>query len=234
MPNSDYFAEMMTLDAINFNLNKYCKANILLAGPICSGKLPIVDGIKKWFSTVRSCNITLMNQASFYKPLHDIPTFSYGYNIDCLDAFYTDEFVKKVNTLFEKGITSSPYYNFDTWVRGMPEMEKHCTNEEQLKKFRTRCELFTFHSNELVNIFFGTHVIFLLDKVVPNNCKIFLNTNFDTCMKRRLSAERYAKTASYKGISGKRDYSDAVWEEVEWSIMPQKEMADLVIKEYVE
>ena len=230
MNNADDFAEAMTLEAINYSLNKSCKANVLLAGPICSGKLPIVESIRKWFRTVRSCDVTLIDQSSFYKPLSDMTPYPLGYNVDSLNAFYTDEIVKRVKTLFETGTTYSPYYDYEHWVRGMPEFEKRCQNEEERGNLIFRCEHFAEHHDEMVNIFFGTHVISLLDKVVPDNIKIFLDTDFELCMKRRMASNRYQRVANIKRFADRRAYHDFVWEENEWSVYPQKSMAQLVLQ----
>lgn len=231
MSTGSYFAEDMVLDAINYGLNKDCKVTVLFAGPICSGKLPIVEGIRKWFKTVRKCDITVIDQNSFYKSLSDIEMFQRGYNIDSPDSFYTDEFTKKVKQFFETGKTFSPYYDFDEWTRGKPEFEKHFKNEAELKAFRYHCEKYNEHHDGMVNIIYGPHVISLLSEIVPNSITIYLNTDFHICMQRRLSMNRYLKVANISGIGGRRAYEYFVYEENELSVFPQKELANLVIQE---
>ncbi len=223
-------AETMVLDAVNFSMNKACKANIIIAGPICSGKMPIAEFVRKYYSTTKNYKITLMNQASFYKSLYGMERFPQGWRIDAPEAFHTEEFVKRVKAVFEKGISSSPYFNLNTWTRGMPEIEKQCTTEEQKKELRSKMDLFTFHSNSLVNIFVGTHAIKLLEDVVPNAITIYLNTDFDVCMKRRLGMECYRKVANIKTIAEKNAYFDFVLDELEWSVYPQRAKADIVLK----
>ncbi len=223
-------AEAISLSAIDFSMNQSCQANLIIAGPICSGKLPIADCLRMYFSGVKHYKITLMNQASFYKSLDEMELYEQGYKVDAMEAFHTDEFVSKVKMLFEKGVSSSPYYNMNTWTRGMPEMERQCATEEQRKALRTKSELFLFHNPSAVNVFVGTHTIQLLKDVVPNCMTIYLNTDFHICMERRLSLECYRKVANIKTIKSKNAYYDFVQEEVEWSIAPQKEAADIVLK----
>ena len=225
------FAESMVLEAVNFSMNKACKANIIIAGPICSGKYPIAEFVRKFYAGVKSYRITLMNQASFYKPLSEMEETPYGYNVDAIEAFYEEEFRRKVKALFEVGISSSPYYNMKTWTRGMTEIEKQCSTEEQKQEVRSRSELFTFHNNGMVNLFIGEHAITLLEDIVPDAIKVYLNTDFGVCIKRRFAMECFRKVANFKTISEQNDYVfHFVSGELHHSVYPQMERADIVLK----
>ena len=177
--------------------------NVVIAGTTCSGKTTLANEIRKLFSGRYS--VTLVAQDDYFKNLSDIPRVREGYLTDSIEAFFTAEFKHDVEMLLANGVSTMPRYDIATNTR---------INKNKIVRKGS------------INVFEGLHTIQLLGEL-DNSIKIFVDTDIDTCLKRRI-----ARDTSKFGVPEERIrqyWSDCVKPMCERFIFPQKANADIII-----
>ena len=236
-------AESTVSNAIRYSMRKNCFANIIIAGPIGAGKKRLSHLIAEC-SDVYSLesNVTIFNQEDYYKEYDELEDTYFGVkNIDSESAFDTKKFIRDVRTFYENGHVSVPTYSPKKWALSW--------NRENLEENKTAC-IIENKNVKRINIFIGTHAIELLssgihnvkkfreDKninfgrivpyVIPEAIYIYLNTNHERCMERRERMKlMYPK--SFIDVTLYKEYSSFIEKIVEAEIMPQMQLADIVI-----
>ncbi len=177
--------------------------NVLIAGTTCSGKTILANEIYKKFSD--RYKVAIVEQDDYFKNLSDIPRSRGGYLTDSVHAFHIEEFKYDVHTLLTKGFVAMPEYDIAT--------------NKRLSKTKAK-------RKGTINIFEGLHTINLLSDL--DNCiKIFVNTDMEICLKRRIARDTLKYKVPEKRI---REYwQECVVPMCEKYIFPQKANADIVI-----
>lgn len=186
----------------NYLLN-HDTVNVVIAGITCSGKTTLANEIRNFFSD--RYLVTLVAQDDYFKNLPDIPRVPEGYLTDSIEAFWTEEFKHDVQMLLTNGVVTMPRYNIAT---------------------NTRVDKSKIVRLGRINVFEGLHTIQLLGNL--DNCiKIFITTDIEVCLKRRI-----ARDTSKYGIPEKRIreyWNDCVKPMCERFVFPQKQNADITI-----
>ena len=184
-------------------LRTHGSVNIVIAGSSCSGKTTMAKDIFTKFSPKYS--VTVITQDDYFKDLKDIPRTRDGYLTDSLYAFHSEEFKQDVKTLLIDGSTLVPSYDITTNSRVCKEKIAYAGR---------------------INIFEGLHTIELL-KDLPYCVKVFLDTNIDTCLHRRIERD-----TSKFGVPEQRireHWNLCIRPMYETFILPQKQLADIII-----
>lgn len=178
------------------------RVNVIITGTTCSGKTTLTEMLWNYF---RNKYLTaIVEQDNYFKNLSDIPIVKEGYLTDSIEAFYTEEFKYDIAILQRYGTVEMPIYDISTNTR--------------ISKKRVMIGD--------INIFEGLHTIHLLSDL-ENSIKIYIDTDINTCLERRI-----ARDTSKYGIPEKRIreyWSDCILPMCERYIFPQKEMADIII-----
>lgn len=194
---------MYIKEEIKEALRKQERVNVIIAGTTCSGKTTLTEMIWNYFRN--KYPITIVEQDNYFKNLSDIPRVREGYLTDSIEAFYTEEFKYDIAILQRYGTVKMPIYDISTNTR--------------ISKKRVIIGD--------INIFEGLHTIHLLDEL-ENSLKIYIDTDIDTCLERRI-----ARDTSKYGIPEERIreyWKECIIPMCERYIFPQKEMADIIIK----
>lgn len=190
-------------EIINY-LKNHEMVNVIIAGSTCSGKTTLANEIRNYFSDTYA--VTIVSQDDYFKDLPEIPRIREGYLTDSINAFHTIEFQEDVQKLVQNAVVMMPKYDI-------------ASNTRISKNKIVRCGK--------INIFEGLHTISLLGHM-DNSIKIFIDTDIDICIKRRIARD----TFKY-GIPEERilqywyDCESPMCKEY---IFPQKKLADIVIK----
>lgn len=194
---------MLTFEMIQKQLDVYGSANIVIAGQTCSGKTTLANEIRNHFSGMYT--VAIVSQDDYFKNLEDIPHSPGGYLTDSIDAFWISEFRDDVHTLLRDSEVTMPTYDVAT---------------------NTRINKSKIVSAGQINIFEGLHTITVLYDL--KNCiNIFVNTDVDVCLKRRI-----ARDTSKYGIPEHiiRPYwRNCIMPMTERYILPQIDYADITI-----
>lgn len=188
---------------INKYLLSHNTVNVVIAGITCSGKTTLANDIRNHFSD--RYPVALVAQDDYFKNLPNIPRVREGYLTDSIEAFCTEEFKHDVQILFTNGVATMPRYDIAT---------------------NTRISKSKIVRVGKINVFEGLHTIQLLGEL-DNSIKIFVDTDIDICLKRRI-----ARDTSKFGVPEKRIreyWNDCVKPMCERFIFPQKENADIII-----
>lgn len=177
--------------------------NIIIAGYTCSGKTTEASKIKEIFGSL----VSSIPQDNYFKDLNEIPRSKNGYLMDSFNAFLTNEYEQDVETLLSRGQVYIPQYDIES--------NKRLNKDILVKKGK-------------INIFEGLHTITLL-KNLNNKLTIFMNTPIDICLERRI--KRDTKNYGIKEEIIKRYFESCILPISKSYIIPQKELADLVIDE---
>ncbi len=207
--------ESTLTNAVRYGLRKYCEANIIIAGPIGAGKHELCALEKGWFETIGNNQVSLFSQDDYYKDLQSIPKNEYGAKLDLMDAFKTSELIEDAKKIFKLGYTYVPVYDFKDWTRksiGVYEKAKLVNKGN-------------------VNIFVGVHLITLLKEFVPNAITLYVNTDLNTCMQRRIKQKMFCPYPYELPKQLQMNYyEEFIIPQIQTDIMPQIDMADIVIK----
>lgn len=177
--------------------------NVIIAGCTCSGKTTLSDNISKKFS--KDYKVSIFEQDVYFKNLEDIPKTRFGYLTDSIYAFHTDEFREDVQEFLTCGKALIPRYHVATNTR--------YAKDNLIEKGN-------------INIFEGLHTISLLYSV-EKSIKVFVNTDIDVCLKRRIERD----TTLYKIPEERiREYfRDCILPMYKQFIVTQKDFADIII-----
>lgn len=214
-------AESTMVNTIKWGLTKSCCSNLIVAGPICSGKSSLVGSTKQWFETL-GYPVNIFDQNDYYKDGTDIEVTPYGLNIDSAQSFEYEKFKRSVENMFKNGFSYSPFYNKRQWTKKITLFEEN----EEIPLDKT--ERFKFHKNEIVNIFTGLHAITFLKDIVPNASLFYVNTNLEICFLRRINTPHYQKIITPK--VNMESYKKFVFEQIEECVSQQLNEADVVVK----
>ncbi len=211
--------ESTLTNAIRYCLRKYCEANIIIAGPIGAGKHELCELVKDWFENIGISYVSLFFQDDYYKELQDIPKSEYGAKLDLMDSFETEELIDDVKKLYELEYTYVPVYDFNIWSRKFNELVSK--SHEKVKLVRKRN----------INIFAGIHAITLLKDIVPNAITIYVNTDTNVCIQRRVNQRMFCPCPYELPKSLQMSYyEDFIIPQIQTDILPQLDLADIVIK----
>ncbi len=221
-------SESTVANAIRYCYRKYCKANIIIAGPIGSGKRELADAVKDWFETINGERVTVFSQEDYYKEKDLIPgDEEYGKEIDSIKAFDKERFITDSRNLFDKGCVLVNRYNIRDWSKKWPYRYVDINGvQEGEPKFRIEA----FQSSR-TNIFIGLHAITLLKDIIPNSVTVYLNTDVNVWMSRRMKEGMFLPQPKVI-IRGQllRYYEEFVLPQIAEDILPQLDMADIVVK----
>jgi len=177
--------------------------NVVIAGITCSGKTTLANNIREYFSD--KYVVTIVAQDDYFKNLPDIPRVREGYLTDSIEAFWTAEFKQDVQKLLIDGVVTTPKYDIASNIR-------ICKNK--------------IVREGTINIFEGLHTIRLLGKL--DNCiKIFVDTDIDICLKRRIARDTSTYGVPEERI--RRYWDTCIKPMYEKWIRPQRENADIII-----
>lgn len=191
-------------EAIRKALKSQKRVNVIIAGTTCAGKTTLAKEICNHYWS--KYPTAIIQQDDYFKNLPDIPRSLDGYLTDSIEAFHTAEFKSDVELLQRIGFVFMPYYDISTNTR-ISKTQKVAIGD--------------------INVFEGLHTIQLL-KNLDKSIKVYIDTDIETCLKRRIERD----TSKY-GIPEKRIreyWEDCVLPMCEKYIYPQKEMADIIIK----
>ena len=194
---------MNVQEEISKYLLSHDTVNVVIAGTTCSGKTTLANEIRNHFSD--RYLVTLVAQDDYFKNLPDIPRIREGYLTDSIEAFWTAEFKHDVQKLLTNGVATMPRYDIATNTR--------VSKNKIVRAGR-------------INVFEGLHTIQLLGEL--DNCiKIFVDTDIDICLKRRIS--RDTLKFGVPEVRIRQYWNDCVKPMCERFIFPQKEDADITI-----
>lgn len=176
--------------------------NIIISGPTCSGKTTLAKELEDKLSYTKVCSIS---QDSYYKDLKNIPKSRYGYLMDSVNAFETNEFTEDIKTLLRVGYVLIPNYYIPENRRISKDIRKDKGN---------------------VNILEGLHSIRLLTGI-DNSLRIYMDTDLETCLIRRI--ERDKKYGVSEEVI-RRYFAETMIPMYESYIKPQIEESDIIIR----
>lgn len=178
--------------------------NIIIAGQTCSGKTTLANNIKKMFSEEYSVNI--ISQDDYFKDVWDIPRSETGYILlDSEEAFHIDEFKRDVVTLHKCGFVKMPVYDIPTNTR---------VSKDKMVNLGE------------INIFEGLHAISVLGEM-GNAIKIFMTTEPETCLKRRIERDTLKHGLSEEKI--REFWENSIMPMSEIYVFSQMKLADIVM-----
>ena len=226
-------AESTVSNAIRYSMQRFCFANIIIAGPIYAGKKSLARLLVKFFDgNSIEPNVTIFEQDCYYKEYDELEDAPFDVkNVDAKSAFNTKAFISDVGHFYEKDYVMVKEFNKRKWIRVRGEKQFDTETVFILEtKYKRR-----------INIFVGPHAIELIkasnenlnatEKIVPYEIPevicIYLNADHHICMEHRRK-ERFMFPNIY-GEKRYQEYSQFVKEQTEKEIEIQKEMADIVI-----
>lgn len=175
--------------------------NIIIAGMTCSGKTTLSNQIKDTYS-----DSTIFREDDYMKDLKDIPKRRGSYLLDLPSAYHLDEFTHDTKTLLTTGTTYYPTYD---------------------AKRNTRQSKELLVSSNRINVFEGLHTIDIL-KEISDSLKIFIDTPPEVCKKRRIVRDTKLYNISSEDIT--RYFDEIIMSIYRTHILPQKEIADIIIR----
>lgn len=235
-------AETTVSNAIRYSMRRFCFANIIIAGPICSGKKSLAELIAEYGDIYNvESSTTIFYQDDYLKEYDKLEDTMFGVKeIDSKSAYHTKKFVNDVRTFYEVGHVSVKVYTRNCYA-GEP--------RESMSQKKNSAYILETKLQRRTNIFVGPHAIDLLvpntrniasglscdgneDYVapykIPEAICIYLNTNEYVCMERRRGRVPMLSDAFYDSRLA-REYERYVASKIESEIAIQKEMADIVI-----
>jgi len=181
---------------------------VLITGGSCSGKTFLADQLK---DKLGQQGVSVMPLDSFFRDLDDpdLPLNKSGQSLfDVPDSYHQQEFISAVRALLSGKDSQIPYYD-----RGL--------NRRMPEKFQV------VESRPIV-IVEGLFVMTMLDEFWLKTIKIYVDTDVDICLQRRIerdtvlfgvSVERVEQTFRQKVLPNQKAF-----------ILPQRQRADIIIK----
>lgn len=208
-------AESTIMNAIQHSMSKNCYANIVLAGPIGVGKRNMATGIAKWLNAVTfEKTVSVFSQEDYLTDLSKLVTDSFGGKpIDSTSAYEIRRYLSDAEDFISE---EHEYFKIPR------DVEKSAEKIEQIYGLQPKGK---------VKIFTGPHAIYLFkhfDIKIPNAIYIFMNADVRTCIHRRIQNGIMVPTLLTDRKAWK-EYFDYVVAENEAHILPQRDMADIVV-----
>ena len=179
-------------------------ANILISGTTCSGKTTLANRVRDCLAD--HISVTVVSQDDYFRNLRDIPYTSNGLLMDSPEAFCQEEFKEDVKKLLANSVVKMPNYNIPT--------NTIIDKKKVVQKSK-------------VNIFEGLHVIDFLSGFMPDYISIYLDTDMETCLSRRIQRDtsnlHVTEDVVYKY------WNNCIKPVSENCILPQKDYADYVL-----
>ncbi len=195
---------MEIYDEIRKFVETHNTANVVIAGQSCSGKTTLANRIREHFNGKYS--VSIISQDDYFKDLRDIPIAGGNYLMDVPEAFWIEEFLNDVHLLFNYGNVNMPNYDISTNSR---------VNKNKV-----------ILSSE-INVFEGLHTIQIFNGL-RNSISIFVDTDSDTCLKRRIERDSTKFGIPEKRI---REYwNECIQPMSKRFIFPQKFYADIIFR----
>lgn len=194
---------MNIFEEISKYLNHHETVNIIISGVSCSGKSILAKKLQKHFG--EQYQVTVVQQDEYFKNLSDIPRIPKGYLTDSIEAFHSEEFKNDVQKLLDEKVAIMPKYNIATNTR--------ISKNKIVRKGK-------------INIFEGLHTINLL-KDLEDSIKIFVDTDINTCIKRRIDRDTTNFNIPKEIII--RHWNNCIQPMNEKYILPQKELANIIL-----
>lgn len=177
------------------------KLNILISGCTCSGKSTLASEINDTLNG----KCTTVCQDIYFKNKEDMPRSKYGLYMDSPNAFHCEEFIQDMNDLVNNGKVIIPSYSI-------------LHNRRENKN--------TIITSSDINIFEGLHTIILL-KDLRDTLKIFINTDIEECLKRRIERDKKYNSSSE---DVRVYFYQCIFPMYKVYIENQKELSDIVIE----
>lgn len=177
--------------------------NILISGMTCSGKTTLAHDINL---TSREHALSI-SQDYYFKDKDKLPRNEKNYFLfDSPTAFNTEEFKSDVSKLFKTGFINYPKYDVSKNKRTGYSVSIPCQE---------------------INIFEGLHTIDLLDDVVDEPLKIYMDTNVDECLRRRIKRDiKYGMSEKEIEVY----FYEVMLDQYEEYIKPQINNADIIVR----
>jgi uridine kinase len=183
-----------------------------IAGPSCSGKTALAEGISSRFTDRETLVIPI---DSYYIDLSHLPLEERALcNFDAPEAIDFDLLTTHLRVLLAGGEIVVPSYRFDTHTRG--------SRAEWI-----RCSVATGEGPRSIVIVEGLHAFHPGDLRTLIDFKIFIDTGRGTCLARRL--ERDVRERGRPPESILRQFEEMVVPMYEEYIAPTRRFADLVV-----
>ena len=203
-------AESTIMNAIRYSMVKNCFANIILAGPVYAGKRSMANLIAMNLNFTYSEKVaSVFSEEKYFR---ELPENKFNVkDIDSEDAFDTYQYLWDVKRFLAqeydkpKMVTKKGKENID-YIYGLEPKEK-------------------------VNIFTGPHAIKLLKENVeiPEAIYIYVDADVQKCIQRRSGNSNISPNFPI-GSDEWKMYFDFVLSQNERYILPQKDMADIIIR----
>lgn len=177
--------------------------NIIISGCTCSGKTTLSRKIESKLSP--ELKVTHIEEDWYFKNLCDIPRSRAGYMMESPNAFYSEEFIKDVNELLNSGVVLMPRYDIASNTRLSKDM------------IVTKGD---------INVIEGLHTIDLL-KDLRDSIKIFINTDINECLSRRIIRD---KEYGISEAMVRSHFLEIILPLYKVYIESQKQLADVIIE----
>lgn len=209
--------ESTVMHAIKYSMTKNCFANVILAGPIAAGKRELAHTIAEWLNFVNSVKmVSIFKEEDYYKDVSSIPVNEFGLkDMESKEAFDLEHYYQDAKFFLER---EYEYEKID-------------------KDFKVFSEgkvsyLYSISPKRKIKIFTGPHAIELLSSgkiEVPNAISIYIDVSLQELLKRRMD-KGFAVPNFPIGSQNWIEYFSYLESQNEKFILPQKEMADIVLK----
>ncbi len=175
--------------------------NIIISGLTCSGKTTLSNEIYN-----QNNNTCILREDDYMKDKTFIPHKGKFYLMDLPRAYNIEEYLNDIDRLLREGLCYYPLYDFNINKR---------INKNELKERKE------------INIFEGLHTIELL-KDLRDSIKVFMDTDIDTCLERRIIRDTNVYKAQERQV---REYfNEVILPIYKTHIECQRDLSDVVIR----
>lgn len=208
-------AESTIMNAIRYSMSKNCYANIVLAGPIGVGKRNMATVIADWLNAVTfEKTVSVFSQEDYLREFSCLVTDKFGGKpIDTTGAYEIKRYLSDAEAFINE---EYEYFKIPRDAEKPAEKIEH---------------IYGLQPKGKVKIFTGPHAIYLFKHFgikIPNAIYIFMNANVRSCIHRRIQ-NGIMVPSILKASKDWKEYFDYVVAENEKYILPQMNMADIVV-----
>ena len=215
-------AESTVMNAIRHSMGKNGFANIVLAGPIASGKREMANLIENWFHIINSIKcVSVFSEEDYLKESNLLSDNKFGVkDIDLKESFDLELYFQDAKYFLDKEHDKKEH-EFERIIR------RAKRNSEGKVSY-----IYGISTKGKINIFTGPHAIELMrcgEVDVPKPIFIFLNADLQKCIQKR--AEKGFMIPKFPiGSHEWEDYFEYIINQNEKHVLPQMKMADIIIK----